>query len=154
MSWWYVIPMAFVNMIFLYSIHDKLYTCIVISVQSFPDDIFYYYWWPIILDSLWNLQWPFLLNFEVKPFSKGRKWIHCNRFIRVNHRPFIIEHQVVQEHNHLSASILTTNARMRTTSECQISERGWSGSSKPRWIKSFWIWEKFRGHVWAPNMPK
>ncbi len=105
-------------------------------------------------NPLWNLWGPFLVNFEVKPFSKGRKWIDCNRFIRINHRPFIIEYQVVEEHNHLGASILNTNARMRTASECQISERGWSRSSKPRWIKSFWIREKFRGHVWAPNMPK
>ncbi len=141
-------------MIFLYSVHDKLYTCIVIGVQSFSNDTFYSYWWPMILDSLRNLWWPFLVNFEVKLFLKSGKWIHFNSFIRVNHRPFIIEHQVVQEHNHLGASILTTNARMRTASECQISVRGWSGSSKPKWIKSFWIRKKFKGHVWAPNMPK
>ncbi len=102
----------------------------------------------------WNSKDCFFTNFEWKFFLEHRKWIPNNSLIGIDHRPFIIEHQVVQEHNHFSVCKLHAKTYLWPTSKWHVSERWRSQSFKPIRIKSFWICEKLWWHVWAPKMPK
>jgi hypothetical protein len=71
MSWWYVILVAFVNMIFLYSMH-KLYTCIVIGVQGFSNDIFLF----LLMAYDFRLLMKFVMTFSCEFWGEAlfEKW--------------------------------------------------------------------------------
>jgi hypothetical protein len=116
----------------------------------------YLTWHDLLSHSLlrllqWNSKDCFLLILSGSPFWNTGSGFHL---IRIDHRPFIIEHQVVQEHNHFSACKLHAKTYLWPTSKWHVSEQWRSQSFKPIRIKSFWIWEMLWWRVWAPKMPK
>ncbi len=106
------------------------------------------------LPTLVNFQGPVSYKCWVESFLEHRKWILNNSLIGIDHRPFIIEHEVVQEHNHFSACKLHAKTYLWPTSKWHVSEWWQSQSFKLIRIKSFWIWEKLWWHMWVPKMPK